>query len=118
MGVNVLRYSKNEFIKVINHIKETVDFNSRLNEAGKSAGEYHVEFYYPDCTYELCRTLELMFNDTGATVEWFCFDIEFGEKYEAGDNMLFDEEWPLRNPGELYDYLVEIARLNSDAKED
>lgn len=111
MGVKELRYSRDEFVKAINEIENCVRFNERMNAAGAATPYgYYIDFCYPDCTFELADALSRMYDDDSEAVAYFCFEINFGAEYKDGDNMYGGKEWPLRDAGELYDFLAEQAK--------
>lgn len=112
-------YNKKQFCDAINAIRCTNEFISGINRLGSSKnfsdGSY-VEFYPQVCDLELCHALEAMFDDKRETVQWFCTEINYGAGYEAGSNMEDGEEWPLRNPEQLYDYLVYVMRRHNNVE--
>ncbi len=105
-------YTKEKFVEAIDSIEKANNFITAVNKAGHSSnfndGSY-VDFWPPICDYELCDSLEAMFDDKRNTIHWFCEDIDFGRKYESGSNVLSDgTEFPIRNAGDLYEYLVTV----------
>ena len=101
--------SKDEFCRIINKLHQMQNFWDAVNDAGRKFDEgFYVEWYPPQIEVELCDTLSRMFMDDSDAVYWFCYEIGFGERYEDGDNMMDGKEYPLRDPEELYDYLVEV----------
>lgn len=104
-------YSEKQFVNAIKRIEKECHFADEIDGLGR---KYSTDIVWipPTCMFELCEVLSVMFNDDTDTVSYFCFDIGFGSGYKDGDNLLNDEEWPLRTPEELYKYLMHVYELS------
>lgn len=114
-----MTYDRERFIKVINRIREYAEFEKGLdNLSKKMTGGYYIDWYPPTTDVELCEALEAMFDDTTEAVQWFCYELDFGRLYDGKEHMNFinGKEFPLRNAGELYDYLVIMKKLRDNEK--
>ena len=108
-------YSKERFIKAMKKIEDSDRFVCSLEAAAKQDECSYIEWMPPDCRWELIEALEAMFDDNTGAIEWFCNEIDYGREYTEGDNLLNDEDFPLRNYNDLYDYLIASKEMeNSD----
>ena len=109
--------SRQIFTNCINAIKCTTDFQSGLAGLVDNANQNYPHMYcdlgsviYPDCAGVLFELLEEVMNDNDGMLEYFCYELEFGSKYEPGD--VKDEsgnEVKLATIDDLYDYLSSAA---------
>lgn len=106
--------TKKEFVKTINKIQETIDFEQKVNDLYWSNGYQSPES--PDLYGTLIKTLDRMFcADTEADaknfisdIDYFCIELDFGRKYEPGCITYADgTEIDMSTPEKLYDYLME-----------
>lgn len=100
--------SKEEFIEIINDLKEVSDYHQGLN---KFFRDHNVDGYIfqPDCSCSVIRLLHLIFGpaDTEEWIEKYCFTLNYGRKWKTG---MFMEEYGtdirLSAPEELYSLLT------------
>lgn len=97
--------SKEKFIATINGLKEYDVFDNELNDLILKYGEGYV--ILPDTNFLLVTTLEKMYEDDSGWISYFCWDLEFGGKYEPG--MIKESngnEIKLQTPEDLYNLLI------------
>lgn len=77
--------SKEEFIVAIEDIKSVNDYHSGLNDYFHKNGADGYLFQ-PDCTATSLLLLHKIFGDSDNDnwIEYFCFDLNFGEKWKPG----------------------------------
>lgn len=102
-----MKLSKEEFIKAINDVEVTYKYQENLNNFFK---KNNVEGYIfqPDCVATVLRLLHVFFNDEDKEewIEYFCFELNFGKKWEPG--IVKDENGAdiiLQTPEDLYNVL-------------
>ena len=107
--------TKKRFVSIIDKIKETYGFVEYVNNY-KFTGGYYVDYFPRTCDEDLCHLLEEAFDVDDDVISWFCYEIDFGEKYgeDGFRNYVDGDEWPIRNAEELYDYLVMIQELKEE----
>lgn len=99
--------NRDEFKKCIKALENNYNFTNQLNELARKFGAgFYVEYVTPDCSESLIWALSDIFCDKYDTIPWYCYEINFGKDYREGDNTYDGKEYPLRDPDELYDYLV------------
>lgn len=101
---------KKDFVDAINEVKNTTKYHEELNSFLSKRG---VEGYIfqPDCVDMTLRLLHIMFEkaDRDNWIEYFCFELDFGKKWEVGCVRQKDgTDIKLETPEDLYDYLVSI----------
>lgn len=103
--------SKEKFVKVINSLKNLREFESELNNLiCRRCDDGYVSF--PDSSFIAICVLEKMFEDDSQWIDYFCWELEYGEKYEPG--MVEDgkgEEIKLQTPEDLYDMLINNLKI-------
>ena len=103
--------SKEKFIATINGLKEYDNFEIELNDLIRKYGEGYM--ILSDVSSLLIKTLEKMYEDCdNGWISYFCWEIEFGGKYEPG--MIKDyhgNEIKLQTPEDLYDILMLQLKL-------
>ncbi len=77
--------NKDFFVKVINNIEEVSRYHERLNEFYKTNG-VDGYIYQPDCTVTIIELLHNILEDLDKDewIDYFCFDLDFGKKWEIG----------------------------------
>ena len=64
-------------------------------------------YSYPDCADALINLLEDVMHDKFDTISWWCYELEFGTKWEEGDMEDADgQSIPMGTVDDLYRYLV------------
>ena len=97
--------SKEEFVKIINRIKEFHDWNDHLDDV------FDCVIEIPDLTSPLIQTLNTMFgleeNEYyGTDIDYFIYELNFGKDYEPGCVTDDDVEIDFSTAETLYDYLI------------
>lgn len=105
-----MRLSKEEFCEAINKIDRFDSFFCKLNNLIETALDGPLEEpvnYLYELVTKLCDFTEEERNDFyGTTLDFFCYDLDFGRKYEPGKFLVNGKEYELRTPEQLYDFLV------------
>lgn len=102
--------SKEKFIATINGLKEYDVFENELNGLIRKYAEGYV--IISDVSFLLINTLEKMYEDANKWINYFCYELEFGNKYEPG--MIEDfhgNEIKLQTPEDLYNLLMLELKL-------
>lgn len=100
--------TKEEFISYIEFIKER---GEKMDEMNKFfTDEFEDSIFYPYLKYEtkLVRLLKSVMHDKYDDIEYFIYELNFGEKYE--DGMIREKDGTLidfSTAENVYDYLVE-----------
>lgn len=102
-----MNLNKEDFVKAIKDVESVYKYQEGLNNFFR---KNNVEGYIfqPDCTVTVLRLLHMIFieNDKDAWIEYFCFELNFGKKWEPG--IIRDEnglDIKLQTPEDLYDLL-------------
>ena len=105
---------KELFVQTINFLKERNDAMFKLNKMFTE--EFEDSVFYPYFKYDaqIVRLLAASFDYDDDMIEdnisYFCFELDFGRKYQLGDVSESDGTLiPLGTPEELYDYLFKEA---------
>lgn len=103
--------SKEKFIAIINEIKKFRNFEDSINDfIAKNCDDGYI--ILPNFVYAIISVLEKMFEDETQWIDYFCWEIEFGGKYEPG--MIKDyqgNEIKLQTPEDLYNLLMLELKL-------
>ena len=99
--------SKEDFVEVMDDLKNVNNYQEGLN---KYFREHDVDGYIfqPDCACSVMKLLHLIFEeaDSDEWINYFCFELDFGRKWEPGIISGKDgEPIDLSTPQALYDYL-------------
>lgn len=99
--------SKDTFCRVLALIQEQDQINDKVAEALLLVGDGHYVFGTDNRYYKaLILVLTELLNDKDEFIEWWL--------YEAGDYVVENadgsQKWDLKEPGALYDYLIETAK--------
>lgn len=105
--------TKEEFVSYIDFLKER---NDRTKEAREIlSAEFGISFLHPYYLYEekLVELLSKVMNDTFSNIEFFIYDLNFGEKYtdgviKDGCGKIID----ISTAEKLYDYLTKAEDRN------
>ena len=105
---------KELFVQTINFLKERNDAMFKLNKMFTE--EFEDSVFYPYFKYDaqILKLLAASFDYDDDMIEYnisyFCFELDFGRKYQLGDVSEADgTPIPLGTPEELYDYLFNEA---------
>lgn len=98
--------TKERFVESINAIKE---YHKKINNI-QTVLEENCEdsiFWPPSLEDALVKVLEDSFNDETDIIEYFIYELEFGDKWEPGYIEDNGKDIKMQTPEELYDYLVD-----------
>lgn len=104
--------SKESFYKVIDDYKTMFDFTDEMNEL---FDKYKTDgnIYPPMCTKTVTDLLEFIFNDKDQWINYWIWELEFGERFEDGDAKDADgSNIPLKTMENLYNLLVKNMEEN------
>lgn len=104
--------TREEFVEIINNLKEVNDFVKETNEKARKLHNSIVSDFFDASSLSIShedivvKLLENMFNDKDI-ISWWLYDKDYGrnEKLKMWDE--FGNEIDLRTAEKLYDYLVE-----------
>lgn len=104
------KLDKKDFVDAINEVRNTNKYHEELNSfLSKHGVEGYI--FQPDCVDVTLRLLHIIFGkaDRDNWIEYFCFDLNFGKKWEPGFVTQKDgTDIKLETPEDLYDYLVSM----------
>ena len=107
--------SKEEFIKVMRNVEDTVTYHDKLNKF------YHDNkvdgyLYQPDCVDTVLSLLQVIFNipDYDDILGYFCWDLDFGKKWNSGMVTEDNIDIKLENADDLYNYLINYHNNKND----
>ena len=104
--------TKQEFIKIINALKETDNICDKVNQIFKESRDSKISDGMNAASLMIChedivvKLLEKIFNDTD-TISYWLYELEYGSKYKEGclresDGTIVD----ISTSEKLYDYLI------------
>ena len=106
--MNKAPLTKEQFVHYINFIKERKEKVDQINEIFTE--EFEDSVFYPHTRYEteLIRLLQYVFNDSDNDIDYFIYELDFGENDMAGEAIERNDGTvvSLTSPEELYDYLI------------
>lgn len=98
--------SKDTFCRVLALIQEQDEINDQVEKALQLVGDGHYVFGTDNRYYRaLLLVLKEELNDKYEYIEWWLYE---AEDYVV-ENADGSQKWDLKEPGALYDYLVETA---------
>ena len=104
--------TREEFIKIINNLKETDDFVDEVNNKAKKLKDAVMSDFFNAMSLSIShenlvvKLLENMFNDTDI-ISWWVYELDYGRLYNKG--CIRDcngKNINLSDAGKLYDYLI------------
>ena len=101
-----MKISKDEFVGIINQVKEVESLNDDLNNFFKKKSVDGCLFL-PNCCEHTVRLMRLLCNDTEDWIAYFCYELDFGKKWKS--DTIKDangKEIKLETPEDLYDLLL------------
>lgn len=108
--------SKEEFVKVINALKDADDLDNMLYDKTNRAISLFELKEYTGLQNAIVFLLEKMFNlevDSrfGSDISYFIYDLEFGKNWTPNSITLDGVSIDISTPEKLYDYLIERNKL-------
>lgn len=106
--------TKQEFIKIINSLKEVNDFVDETNSKAKKLNDAIISDFYNTMSLSIShentvvQLLENMFNDKDI-ISWWLYELDYGREFKKGylkDEKGFDID--VSSAGKLYDYLIKV----------
>lgn len=117
--------SKTMFTNCINALHAVDEFQQGVWHITRDIQTKYPSFYCdiglsicPDCSQQLILLLEELMGDDDGIICQFCYDIDFGERWEPGylteiDHTTGEEkDVPLDTIDALYDYLIQKSSSN------
>lgn len=104
--------TKQEFVDIINQLKEVNDFVQETNDKARKLKDAIISDFYNASNLSIShetivlKLLENMFNDTDWISYWI-YELDYGRKYEDGCITENDNIIDISTPEKLYDCLVE-----------
>lgn len=98
--------NKSTFIKTINAIKEYHKKINNIQEVLKENCEDSM-FFPPSLESTLIDVLSNAFNDYTGMIDYYIYELNFGEEWKPGCITEHDRDVKMQTPEELYDYLIE-----------
>lgn len=104
--------NKQEFINIINHLKEVNQFVDEVNDKARKLNDAIISDFFNASSLsisfenDLVKVLENMFDTD--LISWWLYDLDYGTKFEIGDLVEADgiTKPDLSTAEKLYDYLV------------
>ena len=97
---------KSEFVETINAIKEYHKKIDNIQAVLEENFEYAV-FCLPSLESALIHALVDSFNDYTGIIDYFIYELEFGDKWQPGYITVHNEDVKMQTAEDLYDYLVD-----------
>lgn len=103
--------TKEEFVKIINRLKETDDIQRKINKIFKNSTESQISDCMNCGQVMIChedivvKILEKIFDDTDMISYWL-YELDYGRKYESGCVIDKNGDVDISTPDKLYDFLM------------
>lgn len=94
------------FEEHINKIKKMYDSICKLDKCFRDIG-WDATLFPEDGTDNIISLLEFIFHDEDHWIEYFCYDLDFGQDYEPGAVICNDKKVPLASIHDLYTFLLQ-----------
>lgn len=107
--------SKEEFIRIINRLKETDEIKNKVNDLIRNSTDSIISDFTEAGSLMIChedivvKLLEKMFND-GETLSYWIYELGYGKKYKAGCISDENGDIDISTTEKLYEYLIEVKR--------
>ena len=104
--------TKQEFINIINHLKEVNQFVDEVNDKARKLNDAIISDFFNSSSLsisfevDLVKLLENMFDTD--LISWWLYELDYGTKFEIGALVEADgiTKPDLSTAEKLYDYLV------------
>lgn len=104
--------SKEEFVKIINRLKETNDFVNRINDEARKLQDAIESDFFNSMSLSISHEsivvslLENMFDTD--LISWWIYELDYGKKFKVGYLIEGDgiTKPDLSTAEKLYDYLI------------
>lgn len=104
--------TKQEFVDIIEKLKQVNDFVDETNKKARELNDAIISDFYNTSSLSIShetivvKLLENMFNDKG-TISWWLYECNYGRDFSLGDLEVNGVEIDLSTVEKLYDYLVQ-----------
>lgn len=108
--------SKEEFIEIIDRLKETDDIKTQVNRIIRNSTDSCLSDFTDAGSIMIChedlvvKLLENMFNNNDVISYWL-YERNYGRDYKTGDITDNGKKINLSTPGKLYDYLIKSMEV-------
>lgn len=108
--------SKEEFIEIIDRLRETDDIKTQVNRIIRNNTDSYISDFTNAGSLMIChedlvaRLLENMFNNNDVISYWL-YEKNYGRDYKTGDIVDNGKKIDLSTPGKLYDYLIKSMEV-------
>lgn len=108
--------TKQEFVDIINKLKEVNDFVNETNDKARKLNDAIISDFFNASSLSISHEnivvdlLENMFNDKDI-LSWWLYDLDYGRKFKIGylkDKNGIDVD--VSDSGKLYDYLISLLK--------
>ena len=108
--------TKEKFVEIIASIKKQAEFDEKYCDSLAEVLHPHIEMYDNSAILDtLIKLLEQAFEDTDKWIDYFCWELDFGEAYSVGTASRKDKtNIDLSSAATLYDFLTEIYFYEGD----
>lgn len=101
--------SKEEFINIINKLKETNDIENKINELFRSCSNNCINdfnsYYLSTNESIVIELLEIIFKDTDEWISYWIYELDYGRKWKKNSIIDNGKSIKLKTASDLYDYL-------------
>lgn len=103
--------SKEEFISIIDKLKEVDDFVKETNKRARKLEDAIISDFFNASSLSIShenivvKLLENMFNDK-ELLSWWVYELDYGRKYKKGYLIDNGINIDISTAGKLYDYLI------------
>ena len=115
-----LLISKEEFVEIINRLKDTQDTVDKVNELFNNTIDSRISDYLNASSLMICHEdivvelLKKIFNDK-EILSWWLYECNYGRNFKIGDLAYNGVNVDLTTAEKLYDYLVnQLERKNNE----
>ena len=106
--------TKQEFVKIINRLKETDDIKNKINDLIRTSTDTRISDFTNASSLMICHEdivvelLKKMFDDTeDSVIGYWLYECDYGRKYDEMGIYNYGKKLDLSTAEKLYDYLIE-----------
>ena len=103
--------TKEQFVSIINKLREADDFVKETNDKARKLNDAIISDFFNANSLSISHEnivlhlLENMFNDK-EILGWWLYELDYGRKFKIGDLTDNGVDVDLTTPEKLYDYLI------------
>lgn len=102
-----MRLTKDEFCAAVNKYEQMCAEENKVIEALGCNFEWKPSLWLSEYYELLIKMCDLPENDLyGTDLDYYCFELDFGKKWEPGTILIDDEDIPCRNAEELWNLIM------------